>query len=103
MLAAVTPKLLALENLVGIHVHRNMHSFRKRQFLEDRTHRATETANRFRPKENLVAVKAVGAFDGGGPAGIHVQFWVGFLAQPAVDSFSGELQKPLMFGANMNQ
>ena len=36
-----------LENLVRIHVDRNMHFVWKGQFLDDRTDRAAETANRF--------------------------------------------------------
>jgi hypothetical protein len=52
-----------LQDLVGIHVDRDMHALRKGQLIDDRPDRAAEAPNRFCPKENLVPVKAFGSFN----------------------------------------
>ena len=67
----------------------------------DRT-RLAETADRFGSKENLVPVKAFGSFDRRRHDRMQGHARVRFFTDSAVDGFSGEFRKPLMFGANMN-
>src|ERR1700730_4215147 len=52
-----------LQDLVRIHIDRNMDALRKCQFVDDRTDDAAETANRFCPKENLIPVKTLRSFN----------------------------------------
>src|ERR1700722_15429974 len=79
-----------------------MHALGKCQFINDGTYDSAETANRFCPQENLVAVKTFGSFDRRRHHRMEGYARIRFFTDPAVDSLGSELCMPLMFGANVN-
>src|ERR1700729_780110 len=79
-----------------------MDALRKCQFINDRTDGSAESANRFRPKENLIPVKAFRAFDRRRHDRMQRHARIRFFADSAVDRFSRKFRQPLMFGANIN-
>ena len=94
--------MLGLQNLVRIHVYRDMDVVRKRQPFDDRSDALTKPTDRSGSKENLVPIVSFGAFNRGRNDRVEGHALVQLFAESAVDGFSGKFRAPLVFRANMD-